>query len=72
METGDLNADKQADLIALCTVMLTLATVAVFLRCWSVFVTQIHKFGFDNFFVMLTLVSYSTKKSQIAASVPEN
>lgn len=57
MEVRSLEASKQPDLIALCTVMLTLATLAVFLRCWSVFISPTHKFGFDDFFAILTLVS---------------
>ena len=57
MEVGNLEASKQPNLVALCTVMLTLATLAVLLRCWSVFVSPTHKFGFDDFFAILALVS---------------
>ncbi|MCJ1225694.1 hypothetical protein MMC12_002343 [Toensbergia leucococca] len=48
-------ASKQPELIALCTVMLLLATLAVLLRCWSISVIPAHRFGFDDFFAILTL-----------------
>lgn len=57
MEVSNLEASKQANLIVLCTVMLTLVALAVSLRCWSVFVSPTHKFGFDDFFAILALVS---------------
>ena len=62
MEARNLEASKQANVVALCTVMLTLATSAVLLRCWSVFVSPTHKFGFDDFFAILVLVSGTTEK----------
>ena len=57
MSTMDVDASKQANLIALCTVMLTLATLAVLLRCCSVAVSPTQRFGFDDFFAVLALVS---------------
>lgn len=57
MEVRNLEASKQPVLIALCTIMLTLATLAVLLRCWSVYVSPTHKFGLDDFFAILALVS---------------
>lgn len=57
MEARNLEASKQPYLVALCTIMLTLATLAVLLRCWSVYVSPTHKLGLDDFFAILTLVS---------------
>ena len=54
---SSLEANDQPNLIALCTVMLILATLAVLLRCWFVFVSPAHKFGLDDFFAILALVS---------------
>ena len=39
--------------------MLSLATLAVFLRCLAVFFAATHRFGFDDLFAVITLVSSS-------------
>ena len=57
IKASDLEASEQPNLIALCTVMLAFATLAVLLRCWSVIVSPTHIFGLDDFFAMLALVS---------------
>ena len=59
METSNTNTDanRQPGLIALCTVMMILAIIAVLLRSWSVYVSSKHKFGYDDLFAILTLVS---------------
>lgn len=57
MEAENLEASQQPGLITLCTVMLTLATVAVVLRCWSVHVSPTQRFGYDDFFAVAKMVS---------------
>ena len=50
------SGNQQPGLIALCVVMLTLAVVSVALRCWSIWGSRTHKFGYDDVFAILTLV----------------
>ena len=63
MRASNLEASEQPELIALCTVMLSLATLAVLLRCWFVFVSPTHLFGLDDFFAIIALVSDPTFSS---------
>ncbi|OQD63449.1 hypothetical protein PENPOL_c009G00213 [Penicillium polonicum] len=49
------SGNQQPGLIALCVVMLTLAVVSVALRCWSIWGSRTHKFGYDDVFAILTL-----------------
>ena len=57
MENPVHGESRQAGLIVLCTVTLTMAVVAVALRCWSIYVLPLRKFGLDDFFAIATLVS---------------
>jgi hypothetical protein len=54
---NDPDETRQPGLIVLCTVMLIIACVAVFLRFWSNRISHAHKFGYDDLFAFLALVS---------------
>lgn len=56
MSSAESDGNRQPGLIALCVVMLTLAVVSVALRCWSIWGSRTHKFGYDDAFAILTLV----------------
>ena len=53
----DPNESVQASLTALTTVMLTIATTAVVLRCWAVYADSTRKLGLDDIFATAALVS---------------
>ncbi|KAJ5519097.1 hypothetical protein N7453_001519 [Penicillium expansum] len=55
MSSAESDGNRQPGLIALCVVMLTLAVVSVALRCWSIWGSRTHKFGYDDAFAILTL-----------------
>ncbi|KGO70655.1 hypothetical protein PITC_055460 [Penicillium italicum] len=55
MFSAESDGNRQPGLIALCVVMLTLAVVSVALRCWSIWCSRTHKFGYDDAFAILTL-----------------
>ena len=59
MESQDQGGNRQPELIALCTVMLILAALAVILRCLAIFLSKTHRFGWDDIFAVVTLVSSS-------------
>ena len=53
----NFNESKQADIIALNVVMLVAASLALGLRFWSNYLSPSHRFGYDDFFALITLVS---------------
>lgn len=53
----DPNESVQGSLTALTTVMLTIATTAVVLRCWAVYADPARKLGLDDIFATASLVS---------------
>ena len=53
----DLNDNAQGALWAITIIMLVLATLAVVVRIWSVLSESNRKFGLDDLFVALSLVS---------------
>ncbi|KAJ5356107.1 hypothetical protein N7517_010716 [Penicillium concentricum] len=55
MSPAESDGNRQPGLIALCVVMLILAVVSVALRCWSIWGSRTHKFGYDDAFAILTL-----------------
>lgn len=56
MSSTESDGNRQPGLIALCVLMLLLAVVSVALRCWSIWGSRNHKFGYDDAFAILTLV----------------
>jgi hypothetical protein len=54
-DTLDPNESAQGGLTAVCTVMLTLATTAVFLRRWPAYADSSRKLGLDDYFVTASL-----------------
>ncbi|KAI1142337.1 hypothetical protein F5Y05DRAFT_370569 [Hypoxylon sp. FL0543] len=52
---AEANESLQPNMIALCTVMLTLSTLALSLRMWSNYVAPSHHWGWDDFFAAITL-----------------
>ena len=59
MQDIDIEASKQPEMIAISTVMLTLSTLAVVLRCWSAAISSDRQVGLDDCFAVITLVSVS-------------
>ncbi|KAK8030029.1 hypothetical protein PG993_011320, partial [Apiospora rasikravindrae] len=51
-EAGD---NVQPNLLALCSIMIALPTVALSLRLWSNHITYAHRWGWDDFFAVLAL-----------------
>jgi hypothetical protein len=49
---------QQPQLIALCTVMLVLSMSALGLRLWSNYIATNHRWGWDDFFAIITLVCF--------------
>ncbi|KAF2877543.1 hypothetical protein BDV95DRAFT_590111 [Massariosphaeria phaeospora] len=60
---------KQTQLVALCTIMLCLAIIAVALRFLSNHVSPKHRFGYDDVFALLALIDLGLGRH--AATVPE-
>lgn len=56
MSSAESDGNRQPGLIALCVLMLILAVVSVALRCWSIWGSPNHRFGYDDAFAILTLV----------------
>ena len=48
--------NKQADLIALCAIMVAATTAITLLRCWAVKINPNRRFGWDDGFAVATLV----------------
>ncbi|OJJ99926.1 hypothetical protein ASPACDRAFT_43563 [Aspergillus aculeatus ATCC 16872] len=55
MSSADTDGNQQPGLIAFCVVMLTSAVASVALRCWSIWSSHTHRFGYDDAFAILTL-----------------
>ncbi|KAJ5215985.1 uncharacterized protein N7498_002392 [Penicillium cinerascens] len=55
MSSAESEGNRQPGLITLCVVMLILAVASVALRCWSIWGSPTHKFGYDDLFAILTL-----------------
>ncbi|CAI7668047.1 unnamed protein product [Penicillium palitans] len=55
MSSAESDGNRQPGLIALCVLMLLLAVISVALRCWSIWGSRNHKFGYDDAFAILTL-----------------
>ncbi|KAJ5807082.1 hypothetical protein N7474_010674 [Penicillium riverlandense] len=55
MSSTESDGNRQPGLITLCVVMLILAVASVALRCWSIWGSRTHKFGYDDVFAILTL-----------------
>lgn len=55
MSSAESDGNRQPGLIALCVLMLILAVVSVALRCWSIWGSPNHRFGYDDAFAILTL-----------------
>ena len=52
--------DKSPELIILCTVMLVVSTIVVAIRCLAVWAGPNHKFGWDDYFAIATIVSLTS------------
>ncbi|TGJ85287.1 hypothetical protein E0Z10_g3505 [Xylaria hypoxylon] len=56
LTAAELNDTLQPNLIALCTTLVALSTLALSLRLWSNYITLGYRWGWDDVFATLTLV----------------
>lgn len=64
----NLNDNAQGGLWAITAIMLVIATLSVVIRTWAVLSDSARRFGLDDLFVTLSLVSCSTCRLQIVSS----
>ncbi|KAJ5715137.1 uncharacterized protein N7483_012318 [Penicillium malachiteum] len=55
MSSTTSDGSRQPGLIVCCVIMLILAVTSVALRCWSIWGSRTHRFGFDDAFAIITL-----------------